>query len=73
MLIYTPQITKRVQYVAQLIFETVSKTEVNLTSDIAAFELFKGPKSIIPIKELTMNYGLNPLVCSKKRVLVLKR
>ena len=44
MLIYTPQITKRVQYVAQLIFETVSKTEVNLTSDIAAFELFKGPK-----------------------------
>lgn len=44
MLIYTPQITTRVQYVTHLIFETVSKIEVNLTCDLDTFELHEGPK-----------------------------
>ena len=44
MLIYTPQITKRVQYVSKLIFETVCMIEVKLTDDLDHFEACQGPK-----------------------------
>jgi len=44
LLIYTPKVTQRVNYIFQLFFDSLVKTPFTITSDEAAFKAFTGPK-----------------------------
>lgn len=44
LLIYTPQITPRTNYIFQLFFGSVISTAYSVTSDEAAFQAYSGPK-----------------------------
>lgn len=44
MLVYTPQITNRIRYIFQTIFEDVWNTSFELTEDIEHFQNYSGPK-----------------------------
>ncbi len=44
LLIYTPKVTQRVNYIFQLFFDSLIKTPYNITSDEGAFKAYSGPK-----------------------------
>ncbi|HTA27131.1 MAG TPA: hypothetical protein VK809_05050, partial [Bacteroidia bacterium] len=44
LLIYTPNVTSRVNYIFQLFFDSLIKTSYTLTPDEAAFRVYNGPK-----------------------------
>jgi len=44
LLIYTPEITPRVNYIFQLFFDSLIKTSYSITSDETAFKSYTGPK-----------------------------
>ncbi|HTB33182.1 MAG TPA: polysaccharide deacetylase family protein [Bacteroidia bacterium] len=44
LLIYTPKVTRRVDYIFQLFFDTLIKTPFSITSDEGAFRQYTGPK-----------------------------
>jgi len=44
LLIYTPKITQRVNYIFQLFFNSLIRTPYTITSDEAAFKAYSGPK-----------------------------
>lgn len=44
LLIYTTEITPRVDYIFQLFFDSLIRTSYNITSDEAAFKAYPGPK-----------------------------
>ncbi len=52
MLVYTPQINTRVEYIFRTIFEDVWNSSVQLTDDVQEFENYTGPKLNYSMRQL---------------------
>ena len=59
LLIYTPKVTQRVNYIFQLFFDSIIKTHFTITSDEAAFKAYTGQK---------INYSANQFLPDELQV-----